>query len=340
MESITIREVAKACGVGVSTVSRAINDHPNISEEKKALILQKIEELGYVPNNSARNLKRSGGKAIAVLVKGMTNPFFNVMIKIMEADIIENGYTMVLQHVDPSEDEADVAVELAKEKRLCGLIFLGGIATRSGRRLAGIKIPYVVSTVGAPIRGINQADYSSVSVDDELEGAKVTSFLLARGRRRIAIFAGAENDTSVGMLRLSGYKRALTEAGIPFDKDLVMYLPDENAEYSYETGYMACKRLLEKGVEFDAIFAIADVMAVGALRCLSENKIQVPQQCAVIGFDGIELTGYYSPAISTLAQPIEQMAVETSALLMDVLDGKGEHKHLVFEGRIIERETT
>lgn len=339
MESITIREVAKACGVGVSTVSRAINNHPNISDEKKELILKKIEELGYVPNNSARNLKRTGGKAIAVLVKGMTNPFFNVMIKIMEADIIENGYTMVLQHVDPSEDEADVAMELAKEKRLCGIIFLGGIATLTGRRLSDLKIPYVVSTITAPIRGVSQKEYSSVSVDDDVEGAKVTSFLLARGRRRIAIFAGAKDDTSVGMLRLNGYKRALQEAGIPFDEELVMYLP-ENTEYSYEAGYCAAQKLMEKGIEFDAIFAIADVMAVGALRALSEAKVPVPEKCAVMGFDGIELTRYYTPAISTLAQPIEQMAVETSALLMDVLDGSGGHRHLVFEGKIIERETT
>lgn len=340
MESITIREVAKACGVGVSTVSRAINNHPNISDEKKVLILKKIEELGYVPNNSARNLKRSGGKAIAVLVKGMTNPFFNDMIKIMEADIIANGYTMVLQHVDPSEDEADVAMELAKEKRLCGIIFLGGIANNANKRLNNINIPYVVSTIGAPIRGVDKNEYSSVSVDDEVEGAKVTSFLLARGKKRIALFAGAESDTSVGMLRLNGYKKALKEAGVDFDKELVMYLPDDNAEYSYENGYLAAKKLMAKHIPFDAIFAIADVMAVGALRALSEEKIQIPAECAVIGFDGIELTGYTNPALSTLAQPIEQMAVETSSLLLEVLDGSGEHKHLVFEGKIIERETT
>ncbi|MCQ2537102.1 MAG: LacI family transcriptional regulator [Lachnospiraceae bacterium] len=340
METITIREVAKACGVGVSTVSRAINNHPNISDEKKALILRKIEELGYVPNNSARNLKRSGGKAIAVLVKGMTNPFFNVMIKIMEAEIIANGYTMVLQHVDPSEDEADVAIELAKEKKLCGIIFLGGIFARTGRSLNNIHIPYVISTVGSPIKGISKADYSSVSVDDEIEGEKVTSFLLARGRKRIAIFAGAHNDTSVGMLRLSGYKRALKNAGIEFDEELVLYLPDENEEYSYENGYAAAKRLLNKHIEFDAIFAVADVMAVGALRALNEEKINVPKEVAVIGFDGIELTGYTNPALSTLAQPIEEMAYETSSLLLNVLDGSGEHRHSVFEGRIIERETT
>ncbi len=339
MEQITIKDVAKACGVGVSTVSRAINDHPNINEETKQLVLEKIRELGYVPNNSARNLKRTEGRAIAVLVKGMTNPFFNTMIKIMEEDIISRGYSMVLQHVDPKEDEADVALELTKEKRLCGIVFLGGIVTRIGRKLGLINVPYVVSTIGAPLEGVNESDYSSVAVDDEKEGKKATEFLLSKGYKRIAIFAGAEDDTSVGMLRLSGYKKALSQAGLEIDERLIKYLPKDNEEYSYYTGYSSAKRLIEEGVDFDAVFAIADVMAVGACRAFLETGRRIPEDVAVMGFDGIDLTAFYLPSITTVAQPIKQMAIETSNLLFDVIDGK-EHRHLVFEAKITERETT
>ncbi len=339
MEQITIRDVAKACGVGVSTVSRAINDHPNINEETKQLVLDKIRELGYVPNNSARNLKRSEGKAIAVLVKGMTNPFFNVMIKIMEEDIISRGYTMVLQHVDPSEDEADVALELAKEKKLCGIVFLGGIVTRTGKNLAMLNVPYVVSTIGAPLKGVNEEDYSSVAVDDEREGKIATSFLISKGYKRIAIFAGAEDDTSVGMLRLAGYRKALKEAGIPVDEKLIRYLPKDNEEYSYYTGYSSAKKLIEEGIDFDAVFAIADVMAVGACRAFLETGRKIPEDVAVMGFDGIDLTAFYMPSITTVAQPIKQMAVETSHLLFEVIEGK-KHRHLVFDAKIVERETT
>ncbi len=339
MDKITIREVAKACNVGVSTVSRAINDHPNISEDKKKLILEKIEELGYVPNNSARNLKRTEGRSIAVLVKGMTNPFFNVMIKIMEEDIISHGYTMVLQHVDPSEDECDTALRLTEEKRLSGIIFLGGMANRSGEKIANIKVPFVVSTIGAKLGGINEADYSSVSVDDETESFKATEFLINKGRKRIAFFAGAKDDTSVGMLRLKGYRKALSKNGIPFDETIVKYLPDD-MEYSYTNGYFAAKKLISDGADFDAIFAVSDVMAVGALRALYEERVSVPEKCSVMGFDGIELSGYCTPALTTVSQPIQKMASKTSGLLIDVLSGNGEHKHLCFEGKITERETT
>lgn len=340
MDEITIKDVARACNVAVSTVSRAINNHPNINEETKELIMRKIQELGYVPNNSARNLKRTDANAIAVLVKGMTNPFFNVMIKIMEIDIKEHGYSMVLQHVDPSEDEVDVALELTKERRLSGIIFLGGIVARTGGKLTQLNVPYVLSTVGARLAGVDGRTYSSIAVDDEKEGMKATEFLIKKGRKRIAILTGAKNDTSIGMLRLNGYKRALFEAGIPLDSSLIRYLPEDNQEYTFDTGYSAARGLLDENIEFDAIFAIADVMAVGAMRALLEAGKKIPGEVAVLGFDGIDLTRFCTPSLSTVSQPIRQMASETSKLLFDIIDFDGEHKHMVFDANIIERETT
>lgn len=340
MSEITIKDVAKACNVGVSTVSRAINNHPNINEQTKELVLQKIQELGYVPNNSARNLKRIEGKAVAVLVKGMNNPFFSLMIKIMEEDIISRGYTMVLQHVDPAEDETDVALELMKEKRLSGIIFLGGIVTHTSEKLSKLTVPYVLSTIGAPLNDVPENAYSSVAVDDEKEGKKATEYLISKGCKRIAIFAGAVNDTSVGMLRLNGYKEALKEAGIPVDDSLIRYLSPDNEEYSYETGYLSCCKLIEEKVDFDGIFAIADVMAVGALKALNQYGKKIPKEVQVMGFDGIELSKYCIPSLTTVAQPLTEIAIETSRLLFDVMDGNKDHEHLVLTGEIMERETT
>ena len=340
MTEITIKDVARACNVGVSTVSRAINNHPNINEQTKELVLKKIQELGYVPNNSARNLKRTEGKAVAVLVKGMDNPFFSMMIKIMEEDIISRGYTMVLQHVDPAEDETDVALELMKEKRLTGIIFLGGIVTHTSEKLSLITVPYVLSTIGAPLSKVPENAYSSVAVDDEKEGRRATELLISKGCRRIAVFAGAANDTSVGMLRLNGYRQALENAGIPFDESLVCYLPPDNEEYSYETGYRSVCRLVENNIKFDAVFAIADVMAVGAIKALGKYGRRIPEDVQVMGFDGIELSKYCIPSLTTLAQPLKEIAIETSRLLFDVMDGNKEHEHLILPGEILERETT
>lgn len=116
----TIKDVAKMCGVGVSTVSRAINDHPDINPETKERIMDAIRESGYVPNDSARNLKRVDAKAIAVLVKGIANPFFTSMITVIEQECKKRHYSMELSHIEADEDEVDVAQKVVKEKRLRG----------------------------------------------------------------------------------------------------------------------------------------------------------------------------------------------------------------------------
>ena len=127
MAEITIKDIAKECGVGVSTVSRALNNHPDINPETRRKIMEVIERTGFIPNNSARNLKRTDAKCIAMLVKGITNPFFSKMIEIIEDEAKRKRYALVLRHVEAQEDELDVALELEKEKRLRGIVFLGGM---------------------------------------------------------------------------------------------------------------------------------------------------------------------------------------------------------------------
>ena len=148
LEEITIKDIARMCGVGVSTVSRAINNHPDINPETKQKVMDIIQKYGYIPNNSARYLKRMDGKCIAVLVKGLTNPFFAGAIKVMEDEIKKKKYSMVIRHVESDEDEVDVALELVKEKRLAGLIFLGGHFVHSEEKLSKLRIPFILSTVG------------------------------------------------------------------------------------------------------------------------------------------------------------------------------------------------
>ena len=184
MECITIKDVARVCGVGVSTVSRAINNHPDINPETKEMIMQVIKENNSVPNNSARNLKRSDARAIAILIKGISNPFFNSMIKVFEEEIQKKKYSLVLQHVDAWQDETEVALELEKEKRLRGIIFLGGIASHSQEQLKKIPVPFVLSTVSLLGKEYKN-DYSFVSVDDVKESCRMTEHLISQHRNPV-----------------------------------------------------------------------------------------------------------------------------------------------------------
>ena len=123
MSEVTIKDIARLCGVGVSTVSRAINDHPDINPTTKKQIQETIEQYGYIPNNSARNLKRTESNAVAVLVKGITNPLFSSMIRVLDEKLKRFKFDMLLQHINYNEDEVAVALELIKEKRLKGIMF-------------------------------------------------------------------------------------------------------------------------------------------------------------------------------------------------------------------------
>lgn len=338
MEEMTIKDIAKLCGVGISTVSRAINNHPDINPETKAMIMNAIEENGYIPNNSARNLKRTEAKSIAVLVKGMSNLFFSTMIKVMEEEIKKKKYTLVLHHVEFNEDEIDVALQLVKEKRLAGIIFLGGYF-HNKEKLEKLQVPYVLSTVSGPPDNLDWKDFSSIAVDDEAESFKMVDYLIKLGHRKIAILSAVSKDESIGKLRLRGYKRALRENRIPIEESLIIPMRDDMEQYSMSNGYTVTKELLDSKVKFTALYAISDMLAIGACKAILDSGKKIPDDYSVAGFDGIELGKYYNPSLTTIKQPVEEMAKATVKVLFKVLSDNAEHKHQVFAAQLVQGES-
>ena len=321
MEELTIKDVARICGVGVSTVSRAINNHPDINPETKQKVMDTIREHGYIPNNSARNLKRIDAKSIAVLVKGMTNPVFSSMIKVIEAEIKRKKYAMVLNHVNQNEDEVDVALEVVKEKRVRGIIFLGGYFNHDEEKLEKLQ-------------------GSSLTVDDEKESYKMISHLIDRGHKRIAILCVEMDEKSVGYRRLLGYRKALRDHGIAVDERLIREMSGKQEAYTYENGYEVMRELLQEDQNFTAIFVISDIMAMGACRAIIDAGKRVPEDIAVAGFDGIAAGDYFIPRITTIRQPVEEIALTTIKLMFEILEGERKHLRQVFEGELMVKEST
>jgi DNA-binding LacI/PurR family transcriptional regulator len=339
MDRITIIDIAKMCGVGVTTVSRAINNHPDINQETKEMIMQVIKENHYIPNNSARNLKRGASKTIAVLIKGITNPFFNQMIKVFEEEIQRKKYSFILQRVDEHQDEIDVAIELEKEKRLKGIVFLGGYFSHSKEKLTQLTVPFVLSTIGMTTE-FEPNDYSSVSVDDYKESYKMVDYLCSLGHRKIAVITAPMEDVSIGKLRYEGYKKALKDHGVDFDIKLVRIMKDNIESYTMENGYAVTKELLELNVEFTAIYALSDSLAVGACKAIFEAGKSVPEDYSVAGFDGLDISFYYNPSITTMKQPVVEIAEETIKILFDLIQKKTTHSHKIFPAELIVRDST
>lgn len=336
----TIKDIAKICGVGVSTVSRAINNHPDINPETKEKIMNTIKEYGYVPNNSARNLKRVDAKAIAVLVKGISNPFFANMIKVIEKECKKKHYYMELSHIESDEDEVDAALKVVKEKRLRGIIFLGGLFSHSDEKLRKLTVPFVFSTAGSIPENISKKLYSNICVDDRKESARIVDYLIGLGHKKIAMVVAEPNEQSIGKLRLDGYYEALQAHDIAINPNLVYQTTNEVGHFSMENGYRTTKRLIESGEEFTAVYAMADVLAIGAIRALLESGLRVPEDVSVAGYDGIDVSGYISPSLTTIRQPVEDMAKNTVKLLFDIIAGKKEHQHITFAGELLVREST
>ncbi len=334
METITIKDIARMCGVGVSTVSRAMNNHPDINEETKMKVMEIIKQYHYIPNNSARNLKRLDAKVIAILVKGISNPFFMKMIKIMESEIQKKKYSLVLHHVEMNEDEVDVALELIKEKRLRGIIFLGGYFTHTKEKLQQLQVPFVLSTI-AMTQKYQDTSYSSVSVDDVKESYKLVDYLCKMGHKKIATIVASNLDESVGKLRQEGYRMALEDNGIEPEESLIYVMNNELDPYTMENGYAVMNQILISENIPTAVYAISDTLAIGACKAILESGRKIPEDISVAGFDGIDMAYFYSPSITTIRQPIEEIAKETVAILFDVLRKKVDHQHKTFEAELV-----
>lgn len=338
MEQITIKEIARMCGVGVSTVSRAINDHPDINPETKKRIMDTIRQYQYIPNNSARNLKRSESNTIAVLAKGISNPLFGKMVQMLEKDILGKQYLFVLQQVDEEENEIEAAIRLEKEKRLKGIIFLGGANHPRENLLRQLTVPFVICTVNAHLAD-DLDDFGVVAIDDEAESFRMVDYLCGLGHRRVAILTSTTGDSGIGRLRLEGYRRALEKHKIPYDESLVVSMESGQNTYTMKNGYEQTQMLLKRGVSFTALYAIADTIAIGASKAVFDAGLKVPDDISVAGFDGLDLAAYYQPSLTTLEQPVREMAEEASRILFELINEKTGRKYHIFQANLREGQS-
>ena len=188
-------------------------------------------------------------------------------------------------------------------------------------------------------KGFSRNTYSSVTVDDTKESYKMVDYLCKNGHKDIAILCARKTDASIGKLRLEGYKKALKDNGIEVREELILPMRSDLEDYSLENGYMVTKEFLEKQIPCTAIFAISDMLAIGAGKALSDAGYRVPEDISLTGFDGVEIGKYVIPSLTTLKQPVDSMARETARILFDIIGKKAKHQHCVFDGELVVRDS-
>ena len=333
---VTIKDIARESGVGISTVSRVINNTGYVSNEVRRRVMKVMKDYNYVPNSSARNLKANSSKNIAILVKGITNPFFHTMIRVIEEKTSLRGYSLIIQNVDDHVDELDLAIQEAGSRNLCGVILIGGTFGYSAQRFRQLGIPCVLLTVSAD-SSIPLDLYSSVKVDDEKEGFRATEYLISLGHKKIGFIYDPTSDSlTPNRLRFMGYQRALEEHGITFNPSLVA--DNTNAPFysGYLTGFNAMKQLYSRNPDMTAVFAFADVLALGAAKAVFSMGLKVPDDISIVGFDGIDAGEFYNPALDTICQPASQMALSGIEFLFEMLQG-GPSRHIVYDAVLTKR---
>lgn len=325
MPDVNIIDIAKLSGVSVSTVSRVINNHKDVSEKTRKRVLQIVSKYGYVPNGNARSLKLESLRAIGVVIKGFTNPFFTRMLAVIQSELEMLGYIMLLHRVDPDMDEMDAAAILTREKKPLGLIFLGGNFIWQSDKLSRLQIPAVMATSTIQ-KGVRRDNFSSVTIDDYKAAYETAERVYEAGHRKIVAIGHNEADRSVAKLRVDGFSAALRGHGLDFHKEQIGYAGD----YTMSGGYEAIKQLAAR-LDFTCAFCVSDLIAIGVMRGLHDCGLRVPEDVSVVGFDGIDMGRFTIPTLATVLQPDELMAHEAVGILMGILEGGETHEHRLYE---------
>lgn len=310
---MTIKDIAKLSGYGVSTVSRALNGHPDINSDTKAKIDEIVKKYNYIPNKNARQLKRSTSNSILILVKGNMNMFFTAIIEHIQSEIEKNKITATVSYIGEQDNEVLSAIELTNEIKPLGIIFLGANFEYFEESFSQISIPAVITSTTSGKHTFN--NLSTVSIDDVDAGYKAINYLVSQGHRKIGILCGDFDTSNPSKQRLEGCKKSIKENNINL---LPSYI--EKCSYNISSAYDATMTLLQRQPDITAIFAMSDAMAIGTIRAISDMKKRVPDDISVLGFDGTEMASYYLPRITTMSQPAEKLASLSVRVLMNMIN--------------------
>ena len=329
---MTIKDLAAKTGYAVGTVSRALNNHPNVSPKARDAILQAARECGFELNVNAKQLKQQTSSTILVIVKGVQNEFFGGMVETTQSLIADTRYQLAVDYMDEDLNEVHRAIQLCREKKPLGILFFGGNTQSFIADFHRIDIPCVLVTGDAS--GLSFKNLSSVSTDDKEAARSAINPLTTWGHRQIGIIGGDQILSDISRLRYEGCLEAFRENGIEFDTRYY-----QGGRYSYADGYKATQALIGKGCKFTAIFAMSDVMSIGAIRALKDAGLRVPEDVSVIGVDDLPLGRYIVPQLSTIRQSTQKIAQRSVAILLESIEKNQEARHERISFEVCRRES-
>jgi len=316
--TVTIRDVAKESGFSSTTVSIVLNNAPlarYIPASTKKRIERAAKQLGYRPNLFARSLRSKRSHTVGVMVFDMTDPFCTLVLRGIENSLYQSSYLPILTDVHNERGRFERYLEMLLDRRVEALIVLANWLFVNIDVLGDLEkssIPTVM--IG---RELQTDSISSVIVDNEMGAYTALEHLYSLGHRKIACIRGPKTLADSAP-RWKGIRAFAKSSGLELDPRLVADLPESrDPSSSFEAGYKLTEDLLKQKRPFTALMAFDDMTAFGAIRALTKAGLRVPEQCSVIGFDDVAVSGLYTPALTTVRQPMEAMGTMAVSIALD-----------------------
>ena len=325
---VTIDMVARAAEVSPSTVSRILNGTAVVSADKIKAVEQAIRELGYVPNPVARGLAGGRTLSVGVVTQTLDSPFYGSALRGIEAELLAAGYTPLFISGQWNEREEQHSISVLRARRVDGIIALDARLSDEALIALARDLPVVVTG-----RSLEAPNLASLCFDNFGGARQATDYLLDLGHRRIAFITG-DPEHQDALERQRGYLGALAERGVAADPRLII-----PGDYREPSGTQAVLRLLKQRVDFTAVFAANDQMALGALLGLYQKHVSVPQQVSVMGFDDLQVGQYSIPPLSSVHQPGLETGRLAARAMSALLEGR-RPKLRMPTPRLVVREST
>ncbi|MHC1783835.1 MAG: LacI family DNA-binding transcriptional regulator [Anaerolineaceae bacterium] len=332
MPDLTLEDIARQAGVSRSTVSRVVNDHPNVRKSVRQRILKVIKETGFHPNAVARSLASQRSWMIGLALPRnvssfFADPYFPRLTQGIAQACNQYDYTLALYLIASKEDEEKIFPRISRRGLLDGILVQSGqTGDQLIERLKHSNMPFVIA--GRPF---NTKDVSFIDVDNVLASCNAVQHLVNLGYRRIATITGETNST-VSIDRLKGYQNAIKKAGMEIRSELIA-----EGDFTESSGYQAMERLLK--AKPDAVFAASDILAVGAMRAVREAGLSIPRDVAFIGFDDLPML-ISGPQLTTVRQPVVQFGFKAVEILIDLIEnGVKPTRQVIMDTELIVRDT-
>ena len=333
MSDLTLEDIAKQAGVSRATVSRVVNNDPRVNEELRQRVMDVVNRTGYHPNLAARALASQHSQMIGLVLSRFSSahfkdPYHPRLVHGIVQACNQYDYTLSLILISSAKDEEKLIPRITHRGLFDGILLQSDPASESLiERLTNANVPLVV--IGRPPRRFN---VSYIDIDNVVAGYNATSHLLRLGYRRVGTITGPLS-TTMGADRLEGYRKAMIEHGQAIDESLIV-----EGDFTDMGGYYSMKQMLP--ARPDAVFAAADIMAIGAIRAIREAGLHIPKDIALVGFDDLPLATIPEPHLTTIRQPIPEVGFSAFEILLDLINnGLTPPRRVILDTELVVRDS-